>query len=150
MRIPIASDHAGYELKEKVKGWLVELGQEPVDLGCPSPDPVDYPDYGVLVAQAVHQGQYEKGILICGTGIGMSMVANRFSAVRAALCHDLFTTQASREHNDANVLVMGARVIQPELAQEMVKLWLSTPFQGGRHAGRLAKMDQVAAIARQS
>jgi len=142
-QIAIASDHAGLDLKEKIVKFLQDSGQIVSDLGTHNRDSVDYPDYGIPVAQAVSDGKIERGILICGTGIGMSIVANKFPGVRAALCFDPFTAKASRLHNDANVLVLGGRVLEEKKALEIVRLWLSTGFDGGRHARRLAKIDEI-------
>ncbi len=144
MKIALGSDHAGFELKEKVKTLLQDLGHEVVDVGCHSTDSVDYPVFGAKVARAVARGEVERGVLICGTGLGMSMVANRFPGVRAALCHELFTTQMARRHNDANVLVLGGRVLGDVLALEMVKVFLETPFEGGRHARRVEMIENLA------
>lgn len=141
MKIAIGSDHGGFELKEKIRGLLIELGHEVMDLGCYSPDSVDYPVQGREIAKSVASAQCERGILVCGTGIGMSIVANRIPGVRAALCHNIFTARMSREHNDSNILCMGGRVIDPGLAEEMVKVWLSTPFKGGRHSRRINMID---------
>ncbi len=143
MLVAIASDHAGYELKEYVKTLLPALHVEPVDFGCFSDESVDYPDFALQVAQAVNDDRVSEGILICGTGIGMSIVANRFPQVRAALCHDDFTAQASREHNNANILVMGARVVTPEQAASIVRIFFTTEFSEGRHARRLNKISQI-------
>ena len=143
MLVAIASDHAGYELKEYVKTLLPALHVEPVDFGCFSNESVDYPDFALQVAQAVNNEQVPEGILICGTGIGMSIAANRFPQVRAALCHDDFTAQASREHNNANILVMGARIVTPEQAASIVRIFFTTEFSGGRHARRLNKISQI-------
>ncbi|MFP4158614.1 MAG: ribose 5-phosphate isomerase B [Desulfobacterales bacterium] len=137
--IAIGSDHAGYELKEFIKQQISNLGYEAEDFGTHGTESVDYPDYGMQVARAVDRGEYDRGILICGTGLGMSMVANRLSGVRAALCHDPFSAMMSRKHNDANILVLGGRVIGTELARQIVKTWLETPFEGGRHKARLDK-----------
>jgi len=112
-----------------------------VDMGCPSMEPVHYPEIAKKVANAVEAGSVDRGILVCGTGIGMSMVANRVRGVRAALCNDLFSARLSREHNDANVLCLGARIIAPFLAEEVVRVWIETPFAGGRHAERIAMFD---------
>jgi len=141
MKIAIGSDHGGFELKEKIRSLLIELGHDVRDLGCHSPDSVDYPIQGHKVAKSVASGQCERGILVCGTGIGMSIVANRIPGIRATLCHDLFTARMSREHNDSNILCMGGRVIGPDLAEEMVKVWLMTPFKGGRHSRRINMID---------
>ncbi|HHI97348.1 MAG TPA: ribose 5-phosphate isomerase B [Thermodesulfatator atlanticus] len=143
MKIALGADHAGFELKEKIKKFLQEAGHEVLDLGCHSTDSVDYPVYGAKVAKAVLQGEAERGILVCGTGLGMSMVANRFPGIRAALCHELFTARMSRLHNDANVLVLGGRVIGDVLALEMVKVFLETPFEGGRHLRRVNQIDEL-------
>ncbi|MFW6297624.1 MAG: ribose 5-phosphate isomerase B [Desulfosalsimonas sp.] len=137
--IAIGCDHAGYELKEIVKQQLLSIGLEVRDFGTSGPESVDYPDYGMMVAREIDRGEYERAILICGTGLGMSMVANRFSGVRAALCNDLFSAIMSRRHNDANILVMGGRMIGSELAGEIVRAWIETPFEGGRHRPRLEK-----------
>ncbi|MCF8109951.1 MAG: ribose 5-phosphate isomerase B [Desulfobacteraceae bacterium] len=137
--IAIGSDHAGYDLKETVKKQLSELGYEVGDFGPDGTESVDYPDYGIKVAGGIDRGEYDRGILICGTGLGMSMVANRFNGVRAALCNDLFSAMMSRRHNDANILVMGGRVIGSGLSAQIVRTWLETPFEGGRHKARLEK-----------
>lgn len=141
--IIIGCDHAAYQLKDKVKNLLMDAGIEVKDVGTHSEASVDYSDFGIKVAACVSKAEYERGILICGTGIGMSMVANRFAHVRAALCSDLFTAIMSRKHNNANILVMGARVVGEALALEIVKAWLNTPFEGGRHASRLQKFDCI-------
>lgn len=139
----IGCDHAAVELKEKIKTFLKEFSIDTHDVGPFDNTSVDYPDYGRKVAELVSTGKYHRGILLCGTGIGMSMVANRFPQVRAALCGDIFSAKMSRQHNDANVLVMGARVIGDALALEIVRTWLETPFEGGRHQGRLDKFANV-------
>jgi len=141
MKLAIGADHGGLELKQEVVHYLRTLKNiEVSDFGTATKDSVDYPDYGKKVAEAVTNGTADRGILICGTGIGMSIVANRYPKVRAALCHDHFTAQMSREHNDANVLVMGERVIGKGVALEIVKTWLETEFAGGRHQLRLNKI----------
>jgi ribose 5-phosphate isomerase B len=141
VKLAIGSDHGGLELKQEVVHYLRTLKNiEVSDFGTATKDSVDYPDYGKKVAEAVTNGTADRGILICGTGIGMSIVANRYPKVRAALCHDHFTAQMSREHNDANVLVMGERVIGKGVALEIVKTWLETDFAGGRHQLRLNKI----------
>jgi ribose 5-phosphate isomerase B len=142
-RIIIGSDHAAFKMKELIASFLDEQGMTIEDVGPDSESSVDYPDFGKQVAAAVSKGEFSRGILMCGTGLGMSMVANRFPHVRAALCGDLFAARMSREHNDANVLVLGARVIGDVLALEVVKTWLETPFEGGRHSQRLEKFDSV-------
>ena len=141
--IVIGCDHAAYDLKEKIKAFMIEKGVEVEDVGAHSEDSVDYPDFGTKVASMVSKGEFERGILLCGSGIGMSMVANRFSHVRAALCSDLFAAIMSRRHNNSNILVLGARVIGDVLALEIVKVWLETPFDGGRHQHRLDKFDEI-------
>jgi len=141
--IIIGSDHAAYQMKETIKAYLVNQGYAVEDIGPMGTDAVDYPDFGIKVASAVASGDYARGILMCGTGLGMSMVANRFPGVRAALCNDMFSAVLSRQHNDANILVMGGRVIGDVLAQEIVKAWLNTGFEGGRHQHRLDKFDHM-------
>ncbi len=143
MKVAIGADHGGFELKEQIKPLLAELGHDVEDVGCFSLDSVDYPEQAKEVSKMVSDGTVDRGILICGTGIGMSITANRFKGVRAALCHELFTARMSREHNDANILCMGGRVIGPGLAREMVKIWLATPFEGGRHKRRINMIDGV-------
>ncbi len=143
MQIALACDHGGFELKEELKTFLKSLGVEPIDLGTFNEDSVDYPDFGTLVAEKVSQGELEKGILICGTGIGMSMVANKFPRIRAAVANDLYSSRCSREHNDANILIIGGRIVGKELAKEIVKVWLETPFAGGRHKRRLEKIEAL-------
>ncbi len=137
MIIAVASDHAGYQAKKHIIDLLKQLSIEIKDFGCFSDESVDYPHFGAVLAGAVANGQYQRGILICGTGIGMSIVANKFPGVRAALCHDEFTAKACREHNDANILVMGARVLDEQQMEQITKIWLDTPFAGGRHENRL-------------
>jgi ribose 5-phosphate isomerase B len=143
MRIALGSDHAGFELKEDLRAYLAGQKIDVLDLGTHSEDSVDYPDLAVKVAEKVARGEVERGLLICGTGIGMSIVANRFAGVRAALCHDLYTARVSREHNNANILALGGRLIGKGLAREILKVWLETEFQGGRHERRL---DKIAAL----
>lgn len=141
MKIIIGSDHAGYSMKEKVKAHLSERGVQVEDVGAHSEESADYTDFGKKVAQKVSDGTFDRGILICGTGLGMSMVANRYRGVRAALANDLFSAIMSRRHNDSNILAMGGRLIGDTLAFQLVDTWLETPFDGGRHQGRLEKMD---------
>jgi len=141
MKIIVGADHAGYPMKEKVKAFLQDRGITVEDVGTHSHESVDYTDFGKKVASQVSQGTFQRGILICGTGLGMSMVANRFPGVRAALANDLFSAIMSRRHNDSNVLVMGGRLIGDGLALQLVETWLETPFEGGRHQRRLEKMD---------
>ena len=139
----IASDHGGLELKDAIKKCLVSRGLSVGDLGTDNGDSVDYPDFGEKVARAVSSGEAERGILICGTGIGMSIVANKFPGVRAALVNDPFTARMAKEHNNANVLVMGGRVITPEVACRLVEIWLDSQFEGDRHQRRLDKISQI-------
>lgn len=141
--LAIGCDHAAFDLKEKIKSLLSELSISVHDVGPFSTDSVDYPDFANQVASGVSTGEFDRGILLCGTGLGMSMAANRFPHVRAALCSDLFSAIMSRQHNDANILVMGARVIGDALALEIVRTWLKTPFEGGRHQARLDKFDRI-------
>jgi len=141
--VVIGSDHAAYQLKEKLKKFLIESGIAVEDAGAEDEGSVDYPDYGIKVASLVSSGKFDRGILLCGTGIGMSMVANRFSNVRAALCNDLFLAIMSRCHNNSNVLVLGGRVIGDVLAIEILKTWLETPFEEGRHQKRLDKFNEM-------
>jgi len=143
MKIAIGCDHAGFELKEDLKAYLRERGIEALDLGTRDGAPVDYPEIGMAVAEKVSTGAVPRGILICGTGIGMSMVANRFRGVRATLCHDLYTARMSREHNDSNVLVLGGRLLGKGIAREILSIWLDTGFLGGNHRRRL---DQIARL----
>lgn len=143
MKIVIGCDHAAFVLKNTVRDYLTEKGVDVTDLGAFSLDSVDYPDIGMQVASQVSKGISERGVLLCGTGLGMSMVANRFPHVRAALCNDLFSALMSRRHNDANILVMGGRVIGDVLALEIVSAWLETPFEGGRHQRRLDMFDDL-------
>ncbi len=137
----IGCDHAACDMKEKVKEYLEEQGITVEDAGTSGEESVDYPDFGIKVASAVSNGTFKRGILLCGTGLGMSMVANRFSNVRAALCSDIFSVAMSRQHNDSNLLVLGGRVIGETLAMELVKVWLETEFEGGRHQSRLDKFN---------
>jgi ribose 5-phosphate isomerase B len=143
MKIAIGCDHAGFELKEDLRVYLRERGVEVFDLGTPDGAPVDYPEIGMAVAEKVSMGAIPRGILICGTGIGMSVVANRFRGVRATLCHDLYTARMSREHNDSNVLVLGGRLLGKGIAREIVGVWLEAEFLGGNHQRRL---DQIARL----
>lgn len=143
MPIGLACDHGGFELKEELKSFLRSIHVETIDMGIFNQDSVDYPDLGVLVAEKVSKGDFERGILICGTGIGMSIIANKFPRVRAALVNDLYSCRCSREHNDSNVLVIGGRIVGKELAKEIVKVWLETPFAGGRHKRRLEKIEAL-------
>jgi ribose 5-phosphate isomerase B len=143
MQIGLACDHAGFDLKEELKAFLKSLGVKAIDMGTFNEDSVDYPDFGVLVTEKVSRGELEKGILICGTGIGMSMVANKFPRIRAAVANDLYSSRCSREHNDANILIIGGRIVGKDLAKEIVKVWLETPFAGGRHKRRIEKIEAL-------
>ena len=133
MTIAIGCDHAGVELKKEILSILDDLHIGYIDYGTNGSESVDYPDFGEKVSEAVSSGKIERGILICGTGLGMSMVANKFPGVRAALCNDLFSAKMSRLHNDANILVLGGRIIGKDLAAEIVRTWMSTAFEGERH-----------------
>lgn len=137
MKIAIGADHGGFELKQDVIALLQELGHQVDDRGCYSRDSVDYPDFAKAVCDRVCNGENDRGILICGTGIGMSMAANRYRDIRAALCHEIFTARMSREHNNANVLCLGARVVGPGLVMEIVRTWVESEFAAGRHLKRI-------------
>lgn len=137
MKIVIGSDHGGLALKKNILALLQELGHDGEDVGCFENDSVDYPQFADLVCERVAKGHADRGILICGTGIGMSMAANRHDNIRAALCSEQYTARMSREHNDANVLCMGERVTGPGIADAIVRTWLSTSFDGGRHLRRI-------------
>ena len=141
-KIAVASDHGGFDLKNAVVRLLRELGYDVEDMGPSNSKSVDYPDYGFRLAEAVSTKKNLRGIVICGTGIGMSITVNRFSGVRGALCSDVYMAKLSREHNDSNILIMGGRVIGYGLAAEIVKTWLNTKFEGGRHKKRLDKIVQ--------
>lgn len=143
MNIAIASDHGGFELKEELKAFMEAMGVRCKDLGTTNGESVDYPDFGMELARRVSDGEFERGVLVCGTGIGMSIVANKFPKVRAALVWDTFTARMAREHNDANILVMGGRTTDKETAKEMVKAWLEARFEGGRHQRRLDKIREI-------
>ena len=142
-KIAIASDHGGFELKETVIAHLLSDGWEIDDLGPNNEDSVDYPDYGIKLAEIIANKKVERGIVICGTGLGMSIVVNRFPGIRGTLCSDIYTAKMSREHNDSNILIMGGRVIGRGLASEIVDTWLNTAFEGGRHQRRLDKINEI-------
>ena len=146
--IVVASDHAGFELKQFLKGTLQALQYHVVDLGAHDTSPVDYPDMGYEVAASLRDGQAKRAVLICGSGIGVSMAANRFPEIRAALVHDPLSARLAREHNDANVICFGGRIIGSELARECLRVFLETEFQGGRHAPRVEKLSNPRASAR--
>jgi len=139
MKIAIGADHGGFELKEFIREKLEKSGYEVEDFGCHSLDSVDYPDFAKLVCQSVKEDQSALGILICGTGIGMSLAANRYPEIRGALCHDEYTARLSREHNNANILCLGARVVGAGVAEGIVDTWLASSFSGGRHQSRIDK-----------
>lgn len=140
--IIIGCDHAAWQAKQEIAAYLQSKGLTVEDAGCFSEDSVHYPEFAKKVAKAVQSGQFQRGLLLCGTGIGMSLAANRYKGVRATLVHDDFTAQACREHNDSNVLVLGARVLSLEQMKRFVDIWLETEFAGGRHALRLAMLDE--------
>ena len=142
MKIAVASDHAGYKMKEFIKGMLVEMGHEIEDFGSESEQSTDYPDHGRPAAEAVSRGDADRVVLVCGTGIGMSMVANKVRGVRAALAGDPFSARMARAHNDANALVLGSRVIGEGMAAEILHIFLNTDFEGGRHLRRLDKIEK--------
>ena len=148
MKIAIASDHAGFEMKEKAKSFLKKIGHEHKDFGTEDKKPVDYPDFALKVANAVSKNECERGILFCGTGLGMSIVANKIPGVRAVLCYDIKTAKLSREHNDANVLTLGARIIEFEKAKDIINVWLETGFLGERHSKRIEKIKEIEKKAR--
>jgi len=143
VRIAIGADHAGFPLKEDLKQQLKELGHEFLDLGTDSEETVDYPPLCAEVGRAVREGRADRGIVLGGSGQGEQIAANKVRGIRAALCNDLYTARMSRAHNDANVLTIGARIVAPPLAREIMKLWLETPFEGGRH---LRRVEQIAEI----
>lgn len=140
MKIIIGSDHGGYELKKTMLEFLQEQGHQTTDAGCYSPDSVDYPDIAFPLCESVANGQYDCGILICGTGIGMSICANKVKGIRCALCSEPVSAELTRRHNNSNVLALGARIIGTEMAKSIVKTFLSTGFDGGRHENRVNKI----------
>src|SRR5690625_3647443 len=140
MKVLLSADHAGMTLRNEVKDLLDEMGIEYEDAGCSCETSVDYPDFALPAAERVAKGEFDRGILICGTGIGMSISANKVPGIRCALVHDVFSAKATRQHNDSNVLAMGERVIGPSLAREIAKVWLETEFEGGRHLRRVDKI----------
>lgn len=140
MKVILSADHAGVTIRNEVKSVLEEMGIEYVDTGCQGTESVDYPDYALPAAKRVANGEFDRAILICGTGIGMSIAANKVKGIRCALAHDVYSAKLTRQHNDSNVLALGERVIGPGLAREIVKTWLETEFEGGRHANRIGKI----------
>jgi len=143
VRIALGCDHAGYALKEEVKAFLRSEGHEVLDLGTDSEAPVDYPPFCAAAAREVVAGRADRAILLGGSGQGEQIAANKVHGIRAALCHDLFTARLAREHNDANVLTMGGRIVAPALAKEIVRVWLATGFDGGRHARRVEQITEI-------
>jgi ribose 5-phosphate isomerase B len=143
VRVALGADHGGIHLKEEIKRILDSLQIPYEDFGCHCETSVDYPDFAIPVAQKVAGGEFDRGILICGTGIGMSITANKIPGIRCALVHDVFSAKATREHNDSNILSMGERVVGSGLAGEIVKAWLQTDYEGGRHQRRLDKIQEV-------
>jgi ribose 5-phosphate isomerase B len=143
MRIAVGSDHRGYSVKTKIVELLERLGQEVIDDGVHDNESADYPDVARVVAKRISQGEVDRGILICGTGIGMSIAANKFPGVRAATCHDDLTAEMSRRHNDLNVLCLSADMLGERLIDRMIEIWLKTEFEGGRHARRLEKIGEI-------
>lgn len=142
-RIALGADHAGYQVKERIKEFLQKLGHEVIDFGTHSADAVDYPDYAQQVAQSVASAEVERGVLVCGTGIGTAMVANKFPGIRAANCNDTYSARMAKEHTDANILTVGARVVDADHAIAIVKEWLNARFEGGRHQRRLDKLADI-------
>jgi ribose 5-phosphate isomerase B len=142
--IALVADHAGFELKNSLKTVLQERGVAVLDLGPESADPVDYPDMAERLAMAIREGRAERGVMVCGTGIGISMAGNRFSWIRAAPCGDVTAARLAREHNDANVLALGSRLVGPQVARDCLLTFIDTPFAGGRHAKRVAKLGRHA------
>lgn len=143
MKIAIASDHRGFSIKGKLLLLIPELGHEVLDMGTDSSDSVDYPDFAAKVAQSVSQKSADRGILICGTGMGMCIVANKYAGVRAASCHDDLTAEMSRRHNDANIMCLSADLLGDRLVNRMVEIWLKTEFEGGRHSRRVDKIGKI-------
>ena len=148
MKFAVGSDHAGFSLKERLKAHLIEKGNEVVDLGTHSEESVDYPDFGFAVAEAVSRGDAQRGLLVCGTGLGMSYVANKVAGIRAALCTSDDMAEMSRRHNDANILVLGGRTTDPQSAAGILQTWLSTGFEGERHQRRVRKISEYEKKAR--
>ncbi len=143
LKIAIASDHAGFRLKEIIKTHLSALGYEYKDFGTDKEEPVDYSDFAYLVSEEVSKKNFERGILICGTGLGMCIVANKLHGTRAVSCHNIKTARLSRKHNDSNILTLGGRTLNPESAKKIISVWLTTEFEGGRHARRIDKIKTI-------
>lgn len=143
MKVAVGSDHGGYHLKEHIKKYLEEKGFDIEDFGTNSLESVDYADFALKVAEAVSEEKFDRGILICGTGLGISIAANKVKGIRAAVVSDCYSAKMSRAHNNANILALGGRVIGPDLAIEIVKIWMETPFEGGRHQRRIDKISNI-------
>ncbi|MBI0578124.1 ribose 5-phosphate isomerase B [Neobacillus cucumis] len=143
MKVALASDHGGVNIRKEIAHLMDELGIEYQDFGCDCETSVDYPDYALPVAEKVANGEFDRGILICGTGIGMCIAANKVKGIRAAIVHDTFSAKATRAHNDSNILTMGERVIGPGLARDIAQIWLTGEFEGGRHANRVNKITEI-------
>jgi len=143
MKVAVASDHRGFRLKSRILDKLTTLGHEAINYGPENQDSVDYPDFAVKVAKAVADGEIDRGVLICGTGMGMCIAANKFNGVRATACHDEVTAEMSRRHNDANVLCLSAELLSEQLVDRMIEIWIVTEFEGGRHARRLQKISDL-------
>ena len=146
MHIALGSDHRGLELKQAIKGLIIESGHDIHDFGCYDTEPVDYPDVAQAVAEAVSSEEFNYGILVCGTGIGMSIAANKMNGIRAALCHDVLDAQRARQHNDANVLCLGGDTIERNLIKDIVRAFLSATFESGRHLRRLEKIRSLETV----
>jgi ribose 5-phosphate isomerase B len=142
MKVAIASDHGGINIRQEIMKLMDELGIQYEDFGCECATSVDYPDYALPVAEKVAKGEFDRGILICGTGIGMSIAANKVKGIRCALVHDVYSAKLTRQHNDSNILAMGERVIGPGLAREIAQTWLTSEFEAGRHANRIGKISK--------
>lgn len=143
MKIALASDHGGFELKDKVKSYLEKIGHEVIDLGCNTEESTDYPEYGKACGETVMRGDAERGIVICGTGIGMSIAANKVKGIRCALCTSLIMAEMSRKHNNANIIALGARILEHDFALSIIEMWLNTEFEGGRHQRRVDLLDRM-------
>ncbi|MDR6999371.1 ribose 5-phosphate isomerase B [Neobacillus niacini] len=143
MKVALASDHGGVNIRKEIAHLMEELGIQYQDFGCDCETSVDYPDYALPVAEKVASGEFDRGILICGTGIGMCIAANKVKGIRAALVHDTFSAKATRAHNDSNILTMGERVIGAGLARDIAQIWLTGEFEGGRHANRVGKITEI-------
>ncbi|HLS60672.1 MAG TPA: ribose 5-phosphate isomerase B [Virgibacillus sp.] len=141
MKVILSADHAGVTVRNEIKDLLTEMNIDYVDTGCEGSGSVDYPDYALPAAERVAKGEFDRGILICGTGIGMSIAANKVAGIRCALTHDVYSAKLTRQHNDSNMIALGERVIGPGLAREIAQTWLETDFEGGRHANRIGKIS---------